>query len=262
VAVRGRGNRRDMPQHTSVLTSPARELVRARNDPAQYDDLVDSWWDTRGPFAMLHWIAAARAGLVPQARRDGALLLDLGCGGGLLAPHLAGTGYRHVGVDVTASALRVAGRHGVTAVRGDVTVLPFADGCADVVVAGEIFEHVPDLPQAAAEACRVLAPGGTLVIDTLARTTLARFLAITLAERVPGGAPPGIHDPALLVDRDLLVSECARHGVRLRLSGLRPTVRTCLALLAGRRFPPRAMTTTRMTAVLFQAVGTKEAARW
>jgi len=233
--------------------------LRARNDPAQYDDLVDSWWDTRGPFAMLHWIAAARAGLVPPARRDGALLLDLGCGGGLLAPHLARTGYSHVGVDLTGSALRVAREHGVTAVRGDVTALPFVDGCADVVVAGEIFEHVRDLPQAVAEACRVLRPGGTLVIDTVARTALARFLVITLAERVPGGAPPGIHDPTLLVDRALLVSECARHGVRLRLSGLRPTVRAGLALLAGRRFPARAMTTTRMTAVLFQAVGTKEA---
>jgi 2-polyprenyl-6-hydroxyphenyl methylase / 3-demethylubiquinone-9 3-methyltransferase len=248
-----------MPQgRTGCLTL---ERVRPRNDPAQYDDLVDSWWDPRGPFAMLHWIAAARAGLVPPPRRDGALLLDLGCGGGLLAPHLAGSGYRHVGVDVTDSALRVARGHGVTAVRGDVTVLPFADGCADVVVAGEIFEHVRGLPRAVAEACRVLAPGGTLVVDTLARTALARFLAITVAERVPGGAPPGIHDPALLVDRDELVRECARHGVRLRLIGLRPTVRACLALLAGRRSPARAMTPTRVTGVLFQAVGTKEIPR-
>jgi 2-polyprenyl-6-hydroxyphenyl methylase/3-demethylubiquinone-9 3-methyltransferase len=107
----------------------------------------------------------------------------------------------------------------------------------------------------------VLAPGGTLVVDTLARTALARFLAITVAERVPGGAPPGIHDPALLVDRDELVRECARHGVRLRLIGLRPTVRACLALLAGRRSPARAMTPTRVTGVLFQAVGTNEIPR-
>jgi len=234
-----------------------RDLVRPRNDPAQYDDLVDAWWDARGPLAMLHWIAAARARLVPPTGREGALLLDLGCGGGLLAPHLAGTAYRHVGVDLSASAVRLAREHGVTAVRGDVTALPFADGCADVVVAGEILEHVADLPRAVAEACRALAPGGTIVIDTLAGTALARFITITLAERLPGGPPPGLHDPSLLVDRDLLVRECARHGVRLRLSGLRPSLRAYLAWLGGRR-PSGAMTRTWWTAVLFQAVGIKE----
>ena len=162
---------------------------------------------------MLHWLAAARGALVPAAERDGAVLVDLGCGAGLLAPHVAGKGYRHVGVDLTASALRSAAAHGVTAVRGDAAAVPLADGCADVVVAGEILEHVPDLPAAAREACRLLRPGGLLVIDTIAATGLARLLAITVAERVPGGPPPGIHDPALLVDRAVLVRECARHGV-------------------------------------------------
>jgi 2-polyprenyl-6-hydroxyphenyl methylase/3-demethylubiquinone-9 3-methyltransferase len=236
-----------------------RELVRPRNDPAQYDDLADMWWDTRGPLAMLHWIASARASLVPPATREGALLLDLGCGGGLLTPHLAGSGYRHVGVDLTASALRLAREHGVAAVRGDVTALPFADGCADVVVAGEILEHVTDLPRAVREACRVLAPGGTLVIDTVAATALARFITITLAERLPAGPPPGLHDPALLVDRGVLVRECARHGVRLRLWGLRPSLRAYLAWVARRR-PSGAMKRTWSTAVLFQAVGVKERA--
>ena len=64
--------------------------VRARNDPAQYDDLADAWWDPHGGFAMLHWLAAARARLVPDATRPDSLLLDLACGGGLLAPHVAG----------------------------------------------------------------------------------------------------------------------------------------------------------------------------
>jgi len=53
---------------------------------------------------MLHWLAAARAAVVPPAGPSGGLLVDLGCGAGLLAPHLAGKGYRHVGVDITASA--------------------------------------------------------------------------------------------------------------------------------------------------------------
>lgn len=226
----------------------------ARNDPAQYDDLAQHWWRPRGPFAMLHWLAAARGALVPPATRPGAVLVDLGCGAGLLAPHVAGAGYRHVGVDIGASALAQAAAHGVTVVRGDVTAVPLADGCADVVAAGEILEHVPDLPTAVREACRLLRPGGLLVIDTLAATALGRFVAVTLAERIPGAAPPGIHDPALFVDRGVLVRECARHGVALRLRGIRPSLYGLARWLTGGAdtVPMVAVPT---TAVLFQAVG-------
>ena len=90
--------------------------------------------------------------------------------------------------------------------------MPLADGCADVVTAGEILEHVTDVRTAVGEACRLLRPGGLLVIDTLAATAVGRFLAVTLAERLPGGPPRGIHDPALFVDRSMLVRTCAEHG--------------------------------------------------
>lgn len=232
-------------------------LPLARNDPRQYDDLVDQWWDPRGQLAMLRWIAEARAGLIPPARRDGAVLVDLACGGGLLAPYVSGTGYRHVGVDLTASALRTARQHGVQTVRADVASLPLADAVADVVSAGEILEHVPDPDAVVAEACRVLRPGGTLVIDTLARTALARFVVVTLAERIPGAAPPGLHDPALFVDRDALRRAAARNGVRLTLRGLRPSVPGALRWLLHRS-DAVAMLPTWSTAVLFQAYGVKE----
>ena len=240
-----------MPLAQSTRATPAR---RARNDPAQYDDLAADWWRPDGVFAMLHWIAEARAALVPPATRDGAVLVDLGCGAGLMAPHLSGKGYRHVGVDVTRSALGQAAQHGVLAVRGDVAAVPLADGCADVVAAGEILEHVPDLAATVGEACRLLRPGGLLVIDTLAATALARLVAVTLAERLPGGPPPGIHDPALFVDRGALVRECAEHGVDLRLRGIRPSVRDLLRWLRTRRGMVR-MVPAPTTAVLFQAVG-------
>ena len=235
----------------------ARSGRRAANDVRQYDDLAGLWWDPRGPFAMLHWLATARAALVPPAVRPGAVLVDLGCGAGLLAPHLAGRGYRHVGVDLTASALVQAAERGIEPVRADVTAVPLASGCADVVTAGEILEHVTDLPAAVAEACRLLRPGGLLVLDTLAATAVCRFLAITVAERVPGGPPPGIHDPALLVDRASLVRECARHGVPLRLRGLRPSVPGSVRWLL-RRDRPVALVPTRSTAVLLQGVGRRE----
>ncbi|OLR93618.1 methyltransferase domain-containing protein [Actinokineospora bangkokensis] len=233
--------------------------TRVRNDPAQYDELSGQWWLPRGDFAMLHWLAAARAALVPPATRPGAVLVDLGCGAGLLAPHLAGKGYRHVGVDLTRSALALAAAHGVEAVRGDVTRVPLADGVADVVCAGEILEHVADHDAAVAEACRVLRPGGLLVLDTLAATALSRFVSITLAERLPGGPPRGLHDPALFVDRARLVRSCARGGVELALRGIRPSAVDLARWLAGRCDDVR-MVPAPTTAVLFQAAGRKRSA--
>jgi 2-polyprenyl-6-hydroxyphenyl methylase/3-demethylubiquinone-9 3-methyltransferase len=221
---------------------------------------VDEWWKPNGTFAMLHWIAAARAALMPPARRARALLVDLGCGAGLLAPHAARLGYRHVGVDIGEHALRLARDHGVLPVRADAARLPLDDRVADVVSAGEILEHLPDVPAAVGEACRVLRPGGTLVIDTLARTRLARLVAVTIGERVPGGAPKGIHDPALFVDRRVLLDECARHGVALTLRGIRPATVGMIRWMVRHDRPVR-MVPTRSTAVLFQAYGVKQEVR-
>lgn len=191
------------------------------NDPRQYDDLAHEWWRPDGAFAALHWLAEARAALIPPASRPDAVLVDLGCGGGLLAPHLAGKGYRHVGVDLVRSGLRQAAAHGVVPVNGDATAVGLADGCADVVAVGELLEHVPGWPLVVAEAARLLRPGGTLVLDTLNDTALCRLLAVRVAERLPG-VPRGIHDPALFVNARDLVAECARYGVRLRIRGIRP----------------------------------------
>lgn len=229
-----------------------------RGDPELYEVFADQWWDPRGVFAMLHWLATARAALVPDARRPGSVLVDLGCGAGLLAPRIAHRGHLHIGVDTSTSALRSARERGVRPVLADLAHTPLPDSSADCVVAGEVLEHVPDLPRAIAEACRLLRPGGTLVLDTLAATARCRLVAIGVAERVPGLAPRGVHDPALLVDRGTLVTEAARHGVPLSLRGIRPHFGDLAAFFSGRGEHVR-MRPTGSTAVLFQAVGRKPA---
>jgi 2-polyprenyl-6-hydroxyphenyl methylase/3-demethylubiquinone-9 3-methyltransferase len=245
---------------------PVRPRALPPNDPRQYDDLADEWWRPDGAFAMLHWLARARAALVPPATRPGALLVDLGCGAGLLAPHLAGKGYRHVGVDLTRSALAQAAAYGVTVVNADATAVPLSAGCADVVAAGELLEHVPDWRRAVAEACRLLRPGGLLVLDTLNDTLLSRLIAVEIGERLPT-VPRGIHDPRLFVDDRELVAECARHGVDLRVRGIRPGLRATLRWLArrartaaDREAPGRAVPEikpTWSTAVLYQGRGVR-----
>jgi 2-polyprenyl-6-hydroxyphenyl methylase/3-demethylubiquinone-9 3-methyltransferase len=232
--------------------------LRPRNDVRQYVDLRDEWWRPRGAFAMLHWIAAARARLVPTATRPGSLLVDLGCGAGVLAPHVAHLGHRHIGVDLVSESAQMARERGITVIVGDVHAIPLDDACADVVVAGEVLEHVPDLTRTVAEVTRILRPGGTLVIDTIAATWWGRFTSITVGERMPAGPPPRLHDAALFVDRSELVSACADHGVALTLTGLRPSARDYVRWLSGRRSDVR-MVTTATTAGLFQAHGTKAA---
>lgn len=215
----------------------ARKVAAVRNDPQQYVALAGEWWRPDGVFAMLHWLADARARLVPAASRPGALLVDLGCGGGLLGPRLRDRGYRHVGVDVVGRSLHLAAAHGVTPVRGDAHRVPLASGCADVVVAGELLEHVPRPERVIAEAARLLRPGGLLVGDTLAANPLARFVAVTLAERLPGLAPRGIHDPALFVPPRAVLAACRHAGLRAQVRGLRPAAAPLLRFLATRRGP-------------------------
>jgi 2-polyprenyl-6-hydroxyphenyl methylase/3-demethylubiquinone-9 3-methyltransferase len=268
----------------SADASGARALRRGagagalpRNDPRQYDELAAEWWRPDGAFAMLHWLAEARAALIPPASRPGAVLVDVGCGAGLLAPHVAGKGYRHVGVDLVRSALAQAATHGVATVNGDARALPLADGCADVVAAGELLEHVPDWPAVVAEAGRILRPGGLLVLDTLNATWLSRLLAVQVAERLPA-VPRGIHDPRLFVDSRTLVAECARHGIRLTLRGIRPAFWTTVRWLVRRAASGsggraggddgrvastgrRPIVPTWSTAVLYQAWGVKDQQR-
>lgn len=231
---------------------------RARNDPRRYDDLVGEWWRPGGAFAALHWLAAARAAVIPPADRPGALLVDIGCGGGLLAPGLAGRGYRHVGLDLMVSAAQVAAAHGVAALVADATAVALRNGSADVVVAGEILEHVTNPEAVVAEAARLLRPGGLFVCDTLAATRTCRVLAVSVAERLPG-VPRDLHDPALFVAPRRLVASCADHGIDLTVWGLRPRLPDAVAW-ALRRREDVGLCRTRYTGVVYQGVGVKTSA--
>ncbi len=231
-----------------------RAKTNARNDPRQYDRLAGEWWKPRGSFAALHWLAHSRADLVPAPARRGPTLVDIGCGGGLLATHLHA--YRHVGVDLSAPSLRVAASHGVLPLRADAVALPLRDHVADVVVAGELFEHVPNLPPVIAEIARVLRPEGVLVFDTINDTIWSRFSLVVVGERIPGGPPPRIHDPSLFVRPSRIAHLLGRHGFRVRVRGLRPSARDYIAFLLGRRRLVR-MLPTRSLASVYQGVGRK-----
>ena len=233
-------------------------IRRPRNDVGQYDDLVHEWWRPGGAFAALHWLAASRRALIPAPLTATELLVDVGCGAGLMAD--AALGYLHVGLDLVTTGLDQATLHGVHAVRADAAHLPISSNSASVVLAGEILEHVHNLEEVVAEVCRVLRPGGTVVIDTINDTKLAKFLMVTIAERLPGGPPRGIHDPRLFVDPIRLQQLFAAGGVNLAVWGLRPSAFDYLRFLLNRERLVR-MLHTKSTALVYQGVGKKQGAQ-
>src|SRR5262249_15115871 len=133
----------------------------------------------------------------------------------------------------------------------------FADASVDVVSAGEILEHVTDPSTVVREACRILRPGGTLVLDTINDTWAARFVAVTLAERVAGLAPRGIHDPAFFVRPRVMVNAAAQYGVPLPVRGVGPAPLPLIRWLVLRRGSVP-IVATGTAAVLYQAWGVKE----
>ncbi len=165
--------------------------------------------------------AAARLKFVLEAagtvRSEAARVADLGCGPGVMLAEIlrAHPGWKGCGLDISASSVefaeRLAARIGVADraefTPGDVARLPFATGSMDLVVASEVFEHLPSIRAALAEAVRVLRPGGRLAL-TLPMETHAPTHVHSLA-----GAGPA---SALLEQAGLRVERCITRRERLR----------------------------------------------
>lgn len=188
---------------------------RVRNDLTLYDRHGDAWWDPDArAFASLRRVNAFRFGLLESwcgSWLRGARVVDLGCGGGLLAEPLAARGAHVLGIDTSLPSLRcAAARHRPRCryVRGDLLSAPVRSDWADLVLLADVLEHVDDPRAAVAEAARIVAPGGHLYVNTINRTRRARWLAVHLAEGV-GLVPRGTHDADMFVTPDEL-SDYAR----------------------------------------------------
>lgn len=191
---------------------------------AKFSDLAHRWWDKDGEFRPLHDINPARLdwinGLSPLA---GARVLDVGCGGGILADAMARAGAVVTGIDLAAKALRVAQLHALEAQTTGVSYREIsAEGLAteqagsfDVVTCMEMLEHVPD-PASVVRACAELAkPGGWVYFSTLNRNPKSFMMAIVGAEYLLNLLPRGTHDYAKLIRPSELAANCRAAGLEL-----------------------------------------------
>lgn len=179
------------------------------NDLGIYEREAHAWWDPRASeFRSLRGIQAARAARSTAtwgARLHGARVVDLGCGGGLLAEPFVARGARVIGVDLSGASLRASrARVGASFLRADLRRTPLADACADFVVLADVVEHVAEPERALVEAARLLRSGGELFVSTLNSTRRVRVLAVWLAEGV-GLIPRGTHDARLFVAPERLI---------------------------------------------------------
>ncbi|MFN3594144.1 MAG: bifunctional 2-polyprenyl-6-hydroxyphenol methylase/3-demethylubiquinol 3-O-methyltransferase UbiG [Thiobacillaceae bacterium] len=193
-------------------------------DPAELDkfsQLAHRWWDPNSEFKPLHDINPLRLDwidrLVGLADKR---VVDVGCGGGILAEAMAGRGARVTGIDLSEKALKVARLHLLESGRQVDYRLLSAEALAeeaaesfDVVTCMEMLEHVPDPASTVAACARLAKPGGWVFLSTINRNPKSYLFAIVGAEYVLDLLPRGTHDWARFIKPSELAAHARRAGL-------------------------------------------------
>lgn len=197
-------------------------------DPAElakFSELAHRWWDLDGEFRPLHEINPLRLEWIESvAPVAGMRVVDVGCGGGILADAMARRGAEVLGIDLASKALKVAQLHALEAGTKGVkyqeisaealaAARPAAFGA---VTCMEMLEHVPE-PASVVKACAELVqPGGWVFFSTINRSTRAFLSAIVGAEYVLGMLPKGTHEYRKLIRPSELAAYCRAAGLEVR----------------------------------------------
>jgi 2-polyprenyl-6-hydroxyphenyl methylase/3-demethylubiquinone-9 3-methyltransferase len=199
-------------------------------DPAElakFSDLAHRWWDPESEFRPLHQINPLRLEWIEsQQPLSGRRVLDVGCGGGILADAMARKGAEVLGIDLAGKALRVAQLHALEAQTPrvhyrEVSVEALAaeqPAAFDAVTCMEMLEHVPD-PASVVRACATLVkPGGWVFFSTINRNAKAFALAIVGAEYLLNLLPRGTHEYDKFLRPSELAGFCRAGGLELQQS--------------------------------------------
>ncbi len=207
-------------------------------DPAEiqrFSAMAEDWWNPTGKFRPLHQLNPVRLGYLrdrlarhfgrdPQTLRlfERLSVLDIGCGGGLIAEPMARLGGAVTGIDAAVRNVNIAALHaGQSGLDIDYRNVAAEDLAAagvqfDIVLALEIVEHVADLDVFLDATARLVKPGGALVVSTINRTPQAWLLAIVGAEYVLGWLPKGTHTWDKFVRPSELAAGLRRGGMMVR----------------------------------------------
>ena len=190
----------------------------------KFSDVAHHWWDTTSEFRPLHEINPLRLEWIHAcAGLSGKKVIDVGCGGGILAESMAKKGARVTGIDLSEKALKVADLHSLESELDMRYQLISAEKMAeqeagqyDVVTCMEMLEHVPD-PVSIVQACaRLVKPGGHVFFSTLNRQPKAYLLAVIAAEYLLKMLPKGTHDYAKFITPAELSQSIRLAGLNLQ----------------------------------------------
>lgn len=188
---------------------------------AKFAELAHQWWDKDGVLRTLHGINPLRLAWVQEHRAlQGLNVLDVGCGGGILAESMAQVGAVVTGIDLAEQSLRVAQLHaleaGVKVDYRNISAEAMAAeraGQFDVVTCMEMLEHVPDPASVVAACAQAVKPGGWVFFSTINRNAKAFLQAIVAAEYVLNLVPRGSHEYAKLIQPSELLRAARQAGL-------------------------------------------------
>lgn len=169
---------------------------------AKFEELASRWWDRGSEFKPLHDINPLRLDYIDKlAQIEGKKVIDVGCGGGILAESMAMRGANVTGIDMGEAPLSVARLHqlesGVEVDYIRITAEEIAAeqaGQFDVVTCMEMLEHVPDPASTIAACARLVKPGGHVFFSTINRNPKAYLFAVIGAEYILNMLPKGTHE--------------------------------------------------------------------
>ena len=189
---------------------------------AKFSAMAEEWWDVNGKFKPLHQMNPSRIRYIKE-KVGGDLkklrLLDIGCGGGLLAEPLARLGAQVTAIDASEKNIKIAKLHAEKenlsidyrfTTAEELNAPPY-----DVVTALEIIEHVDHVPQFIETCAARLKPGGMLFISTLNRTAKSYLAAIVGAEMVLRWLPRGTHEWKKFLKPAEIITEAEKHNLQL-----------------------------------------------
>jgi 2-polyprenyl-6-hydroxyphenyl methylase / 3-demethylubiquinone-9 3-methyltransferase len=190
---------------------------------AKFSELAARWWDPAGPMRPLHDINPVRLAWIDKhSPLKGKRVVDVGCGGGLLAEAMAARGAEVTGIDLAGKPLRVAELHAlesgarVTYLETSTEALAArAPASFDVVTCMEMLEHVPQPAQTVAACAALARPGGAVFFSTINRNPKAFALAIVGAEYVLNLLPRGTHEYAKFLKPSELASHARAAGLEI-----------------------------------------------
>ncbi len=196
------------------------------NEIEKFNSIAESWWDPQGDFKPLHQLNPVRVSYIQEMTQSVAhkTLLDIGCGGGILAESLAKLSAEVTGIDLAQDSLNVAKLH---ALDGGINNVSYHNISAeafsqqhfeqfDIVTCMEMLEHVPNPESiicAAANACK---PGGKLFFSTLNKTAKSYLTAILGAEHILKLVPKGTHEFEKFIKPAQLIQWAERYGLKVR----------------------------------------------